>query len=136
MHAPTAIHPGHRVAQAAQTEAELKQLTDVILRYLPDLLHMPPQPREIALEARRDPPVQQVVLLGDTLGADEEAKLAAFRQLAHLLTTRSDVFHILSLGQAMDGDRVEASQRVETVVDFTPAFDNFDCVLIRFRRFG
>ncbi len=57
------------------------------------------------------------MLLGDVLSADEETKLAVFRQMAHLLTTRSDIFHILSLGQAMDGERADASQRVETIVE-------------------
>lgn len=57
------------------------------------------------------------VLLGDVLGADEETKLAVFRRLAHLLTTRSDMFQIQSVGQATnEDDRVNASQRITTVV--------------------
>lgn len=56
------------------------------------------------------------LLVTDVFGSEEEDKLRMFRQLAHLLTTRSDVFQILSLGQATARDRVEASQRVKTVV--------------------
>jgi len=56
------------------------------------------------------------LLMGEVLGTTEEDKLKIFRQLAHLLTTRSDMFQILSFGQAMDGDRVRASQRIQTVV--------------------
>ena len=56
------------------------------------------------------------LFLGDVLGTDEEAKLETFRRLAHLLTTRSEVFQILSLGQGMDGSRVQATQRVQTIV--------------------
>lgn len=56
------------------------------------------------------------LLVTDVFGPEEEDKLRMFRQLAHLLTTRSDVFQILSLGQATVRDRVEASQRIKTVV--------------------
>ena len=56
------------------------------------------------------------LLLGDVLGADEETKLATFRRLAHLLTVRSDVFQIVSVGQGTEGDRVRATQRIQTVV--------------------
>ncbi len=56
------------------------------------------------------------LLAGDVLGSTEEDKLAVFRRMAHMLTTRSDVFHILSLGEAMDHNQSTASQRVETVV--------------------
>jgi hypothetical protein len=45
------------------------------------------------------------LLLGDVLSSDEDTKLA------------SDIFHILSLGQAMEGERPGASQRVETIVE-------------------
>jgi len=38
----------------ARTEAELRFLTDIVLRYTPDLLHMPPQPRDVALHAKRE----------------------------------------------------------------------------------
>ena len=57
------------------------------------------------------------LLLASVLASDEEEKLAAFRRLAHLLTTRSDVFRIQSLGQAMTGDRVMATQRITTIVE-------------------
>ena len=56
------------------------------------------------------------LLLGDVFGADEETKLEVFRRLAHLLTTRSDVFQVQSVGQAMDGERPGATQRILTVV--------------------
>jgi hypothetical protein len=56
------------------------------------------------------------LLAGTALGDDEEAKLEAFRRLAHLLTTRSDVFQIISLGQAVDDDRPGAVQRITAVV--------------------
>lgn len=41
-----------------QTETELRALTDVILRYMPDLLRMPPQPRAVALESAGRPLVE------------------------------------------------------------------------------
>ncbi|MDP3703828.1 MAG: type II secretion system protein GspK, partial [Candidatus Omnitrophota bacterium] len=56
------------------------------------------------------------LLVGEVLGATDEDVLAVFRHIAHLLTTRSDMFQILSLGQAIDGDRVDASQRIQTVI--------------------
>jgi hypothetical protein len=56
------------------------------------------------------------LFLDDVLGTDEEDKLETFRRLAHLLTTRSEVFQILSLGQGMDGNRVQATQRIQTIV--------------------
>jgi type II secretory pathway component PulK len=56
------------------------------------------------------------LLLGEVFGADEETKLAVFRRLAHLFTTRSDVFEIQSVGQSVQGERVNATQRIFTVV--------------------
>ena len=56
------------------------------------------------------------LLLGGILGSDEEETLETFRRLGHWLTTRSDVFQILSLGQAIKGERVEATQRIQTIV--------------------
>jgi hypothetical protein len=56
------------------------------------------------------------LLVGEVLGTTEEDVLEIFRQIAHLLTTRSDMFQILSLGQALDDDRVGASQRIRTVI--------------------
>ena len=56
------------------------------------------------------------LLVGEVFAADEEGKLAVFRRLAHLLTTRSDVFQIVSLGQAIDGDRPTATQRIHAVI--------------------
>jgi hypothetical protein len=56
------------------------------------------------------------LLIGEVFGTEEDAKLEVFRRLAHLITTRSDMFNIIGLGQAMNGDRVEATQRILTVV--------------------
>jgi hypothetical protein len=56
------------------------------------------------------------LLDGDVLGATDEDVLEVFRQMAHLLTTRSDMFQIISLGQALDEDRVGATQRIQTVI--------------------
>jgi type II secretory pathway component PulK len=56
------------------------------------------------------------LLVGGVLGSTEEDVLENFQRLAHLLTVRSDLFQIMSLGQAIDGDRVEATQRIQTVI--------------------
>jgi len=56
------------------------------------------------------------LLAGDVLGSTEEDKLNTFRMLGHLLTTRSDMFEVISLGQAMEGDRTGATQRIRTVI--------------------
>jgi type II secretory pathway component PulK len=56
------------------------------------------------------------LLAADVLGSDEEEKLEVFRRIAHLLTTRSDVFRVISLGQAIDHDEPGASQRITAVV--------------------
>ncbi|MBI3321118.1 MAG: general secretion pathway protein GspK [Candidatus Omnitrophica bacterium] len=56
------------------------------------------------------------LLLGNVLGSDEEEKLTTFKRMAHMLTTRSDLFEIISLGQAMDGEHVQATQRIRTIV--------------------
>jgi len=56
------------------------------------------------------------LLLGTVLGSDEEEKLEVFRRLANLLTTRSDVFQILSLGQTVADGKPGASQRITAVV--------------------
>ncbi|MBI3011201.1 MAG: general secretion pathway protein GspK [Candidatus Omnitrophica bacterium] len=56
------------------------------------------------------------LLIGDVLGTNEEDRLETFRRLSHLVTTRSEVFQILSLGQAMAGGRVQATQRIRAVV--------------------
>ena len=56
------------------------------------------------------------LLIEDVLGTDETSKLAVFRRLAHLFTTRSNVFEIQSIGQSMEEDRVGATQRILTVV--------------------
>ncbi len=56
------------------------------------------------------------LLLGDVLGATEEDRLGLFRRLAHLVTTRSDVFEVISLGQATAQGHPLATQRIVTVV--------------------
>ena len=56
------------------------------------------------------------LFVGEVLGTTEEDVLEVFRQIAHVLTTRSDMFQILSLGQALDDDRVGATQRIQTVI--------------------
>ena len=56
------------------------------------------------------------LLMEDILGSTEADQLAVFKRLAHLLTTRSDTFQIVSVGQAMDGDRAESTQRILAVV--------------------
>lgn len=57
------------------------------------------------------------LLTGEVLDTDEEGKLAVFRRIGHLITTRSEVFRIISLGQAVDDEgRPLSSQRIETVV--------------------
>ena len=56
------------------------------------------------------------LLMGDVLGATEEDKLAVFRQLGHLVTTRSDMFQITGFGQALDGGHVTGAQRVRSVI--------------------
>ena len=57
------------------------------------------------------------LLLSEALGTDDEEKLETFHQLGHLLTTHSDTFQILSLGQATDHNHVNATQRILTVVE-------------------
>jgi type II secretory pathway component PulK len=56
------------------------------------------------------------LLLGEELSTDEEEKLAVFSRMADLLTTRSNVFQILSLGQSVEDERPGAVQRIMTVV--------------------
>jgi len=56
------------------------------------------------------------LLAGGVLGTTEEDQLDVFRKLGHLLTTRSDMFEVVSLGQAMEGDRTGATQRIRTVI--------------------
>lgn len=56
------------------------------------------------------------LLLGSVLGSDEQDIMGHFRELAHWLTVRSEVFEMLSLGQALDGDRPQATQRIRAIV--------------------
>jgi len=57
------------------------------------------------------------LLLDDTLGSTEEEILDVFRRLAHLLTTRSQVFHLRSVGQALDRGQTSSTQRIEAIVE-------------------
>ena len=57
------------------------------------------------------------LLIGSTLGETEEDKLANFRRLAHLITVRSNMFQILSVGEAMDRQTAVASKRIQAVVE-------------------
>ena len=56
------------------------------------------------------------LLVGDILSSDEQTKLKLFQRLAHLLTVRSDVFQIVSVGQAVEKEHGQATQRIVTVV--------------------
>lgn len=57
------------------------------------------------------------LLIGTVLGATEEEKLAVFRRLANWVTVRSQVFQVRSLGQVLQGERVRAMQRIQTVIE-------------------
>jgi len=56
------------------------------------------------------------LLVGTVLGDTEEEKLNRFRRLAHLITVRSQVFQIMSLGESLERDRPTASQRIQAIV--------------------
>ena len=56
------------------------------------------------------------LLLGDVLGSTEEDRLQIFRLMGHVVTTRSNVFRVLSLGEALDNGRSTATQRIVAVV--------------------
>lgn len=57
------------------------------------------------------------LLMGSTLGTLEEDKLERFRQFAHLVTVRSRVFEIISLGTAVDGEQDIATQRIHAIIE-------------------
>ena len=57
------------------------------------------------------------LLAGDAFGTDDEEILNTFRQLGHMITTRSNTFQILSLGQATQQEKAQATQRILTVVE-------------------
>lgn len=59
------------------------------------------------------------LLVTDVLGVEEADRLAAFRLLADWLTVRSQVFHLLSLGQAagVDGAPGAAAQRIQAIIE-------------------
>lgn len=59
------------------------------------------------------------LLVSDVLGVEEADRLVVFRRLADWLTTRSQVFQILSLGQAAgaDGTPGLAAQRIQAIVE-------------------
>ena len=56
------------------------------------------------------------LLAGSVLGETDEDKLARFRQVAHLLTVRSHVFEIISLGETLQDGRSGAAQRIQTII--------------------
>jgi hypothetical protein len=56
------------------------------------------------------------LLIGSVLGVTEEDRLQRFGQLAHLITVRSQVFRMMSLGEALERGNPAASQRIQTVV--------------------
>lgn len=56
------------------------------------------------------------LLVGSALGETDEDKLGRFQQVAHLVTVRSHVFEIISLGETLEGERSGAAQRIQTVI--------------------
>lgn len=57
------------------------------------------------------------LLDGAVLGSTEEEKLAVFRRLASWVTTRSQVFQIRSIGQALEELKARATQRIQTIIE-------------------
>lgn len=56
------------------------------------------------------------LLLGSVLGEAESDRLERFRQLGHLITVRSEVFQIMSVGEALEREKPVASKRVQTIL--------------------
>ncbi len=56
------------------------------------------------------------LLIGSVLGEAEEDRLERFRRIAHLITVRSQVFQIMSVGEVLERDRPAASQRIQAVI--------------------
>jgi len=56
------------------------------------------------------------LLMGSVLGDTDEDTLSRFRQLAHLITVRSQVFRIMSVGETLEREKPVASQRIQAVV--------------------
>jgi len=56
------------------------------------------------------------LLIGSVLGEAEEDRLQRFRQWAHLLTVRSQVFHIMSLGEPLTQETPKTSQRIQAII--------------------
>ncbi len=57
------------------------------------------------------------LLLGEVLGTTDEDRLEVFRRLGHLVTTRSDVFQVQSLGESLGAaGQTEGRQRIHSVV--------------------
>ncbi len=56
------------------------------------------------------------VLIGSTLGETEEDRLERFRQLANWLTVRSQVFQVMSMGEAFERNRTAASKRIHAIL--------------------
>ena len=57
------------------------------------------------------------LLMGSVLGDDEDEQLSRFRQLAHLITVRSQVFQIMSAGASGESGRPSANQRIQAVIE-------------------
>ncbi|MBI3319824.1 MAG: general secretion pathway protein GspK, partial [Candidatus Omnitrophica bacterium] len=56
------------------------------------------------------------LLIGDVLGSTEEEKLEHFRRLAHSATVRSQVFEIMSVGEAVEREKPVASKRIHAII--------------------
>lgn len=57
------------------------------------------------------------LLQGDALGVTDEDRLTVFQRIGHLVTTRSNVFRILSLGELMEQGGSTTQQRIQAVVE-------------------
>ncbi|MBI2885252.1 MAG: general secretion pathway protein GspK [Candidatus Omnitrophica bacterium] len=56
------------------------------------------------------------LLMGSVLGETEADRLERFRQIAHLLTVRSNVFRVMSLGESLQADQPVGIQRIQAVI--------------------
>ncbi len=56
------------------------------------------------------------LLMGSILGETEADRLDRFRQMAHLITVRSNVFRVMSLGESLQVEQPAGIQRIQAVV--------------------
>ncbi|MBI4354119.1 MAG: general secretion pathway protein GspK [Candidatus Omnitrophica bacterium] len=56
------------------------------------------------------------VLVGSALGETEDDRLSRFRQLANWLTVRSQVFQVMSMGEAFERNKPAASKRIQAIL--------------------